>query len=428
MTTEYRNFFHYSSRLNMAGVLGDVHVELLKLKKADSWFMFTRDLLLKHEILTSTLDVNDEYDDPNKSKSLRKNGNVFFKARLYWKAVDMYNRCLKACKPNTECHALAQANRSAAYFHMGQYEHCLKDALCVVESDNYPSNLVYKLHERIGHVEHILGYTERAKKSYALCLKRLDEADMSAVKKRKFRMAISIAVSNCEEVEEEPTKSTTTMETLCVEQLVGGKNENIPALSAFVELKLSENMGRGVYATCDINPGDVVAIDEPYICGPLSEFREVCHYNGCMKIHSSLIHCPKCLLVFYCNKDCMNKDYKDGHNLLCPIMYHIKSRPGITKINELAIKWFLRAYSKMGLKKYCAIVDNFSESKIDPIKRGFDEIGQYKSDDFLTAYSLDIIVNEMSIDVLFFFNCIAVDMLHYLMLSGFKIPECYIAS
>jgi len=121
----------------------------------------------------------------------------------------------------------------------------------------------------------------------------------------------------------------------------------------------------------------------------------------------------------------MNKDYKDGHNLLCPIMYCIKSTPGITKINELAIKWFVRDYSKMGLKKYCAIVDNFSESKIDPIKMGFDEIGQYKSDNFLTAYSLDIIVNKMSIDVLFFYNCIAVDMLNILILSGFKIPECY---
>jgi len=124
----------------------------------------------------------------------------------------------------------------------------------------------------------------------------------------------------------------------------------------------------------------------------------------------------------------MNKDYKDGHHLECPIMHFIKATPGITKMNQLAMKWFLKAYIKMGLKNYCSIVDNFSESKIDPITRGFDEIGQYKSDNFLTAYSLDSNENKMSIELLFFFNCIAVDMLHYLILSGLIIPECYIGT
>jgi len=125
----------------------------------------------------------------------------------------------------------------------------------------------------------------------------------------------------------------------------------------------------------------------------------------------------------------MNKDYKEGHNLACPITCFIRSKiPGISRMNELAMKWFLKDYLKMGLKKYCSIVDNFSESKIDPITRGFDEIGQYKSDHFLTAYSLDTRENKMPMEVLFFFNCIAVDMLHYLILSGFKIPERYIGS
>jgi len=124
----------------------------------------------------------------------------------------------------------------------------------------------------------------------------------------------------------------------------------------------------------------------------------------------------------------MDKDYKDGHHLECPIIYFIKSTPGNTRMNELAMKWFLIDYLKMGLKKYCSIVDNFSESKIDPMTRGFDETGQYKSDNFLTAYSLDNSENKMSIDVLFFFNCIAVDMLHYLILSGFKIPNLYMGS
>jgi len=75
---------------------------------------------------------------------------------------------------------------------------------------------------------------------------------MSAENKRKFREAVEIAATECEEL---PTRQKRTIKTPPVEQLVGGRNENIPALSAFVELKMSENMGRGVYATRDINPG-----------------------------------------------------------------------------------------------------------------------------------------------------------------------------
>jgi len=68
-------------------------------------------------------------------------------------------------------------------------------------------------------------------------------------------MKVQNAVTECDEVEEMPIDSTTTRETPGVEHLIGGRNKNIPALSAFVELKMSKNMRRGVYATHDINPG-----------------------------------------------------------------------------------------------------------------------------------------------------------------------------
>ncbi|XP_029342267.1 SET and MYND domain-containing protein 4-like [Acyrthosiphon pisum] len=422
---EYYKFFHYTIRLLKANVMDDVIVELYKQKSANSRFMFTRSLLRKHKILASTLDDGFEYDHPSTSTNLRQSGNALFKAELYEEAADMYTKSLKGSKPSTECYALAMANRSAAHFCMGKYDHCLRDARCAMAT-NYPSKLAYKLYERAGHAERKLGLVERAKESYAVCLTRLDEADMSAENKRKFRVAVEIAVTECEQVLTEQERA---MKIPIIEHLVGGRNDNIPALSAFVELKMSEDMRRGVYATRDINPGDVVAIDEPYICGPSGNDTEVCHYNGCLKMDFALFRCPKCFMVYYCTKDCMDKDYKEGHNFACPIIYFIRSRiPGISRMNELAMKWFLKDYLKMGLKKYCSIVDNFSESKIDHITRGFDEIGQYKSDNFLTAYSLDNRENKMPMEVLFFFNCIAVDMLHYLILSGFKIPEQYMGS
>jgi len=250
---EYNNFMHYTNRLLVADVLGDVYVDLSKLNSPNSRFMFTRDLLLKHKMLFPTLGGDLRFDHPNVSTSLRQQGNKFFKAKQYGKAVRLYTKCLTRSDSNTECHALALANRSAAYFHMGWYELSLKDARWAMESDYYPSGLAYKLYERAGNAERKLGLVERAMRNYAACLTRLDEADMSAEKKREFREAIEKVVAECKQMFTERKKTMKTPRS--DEQLVGGRNKNIPALSAFVELRMSENMGRGVYATRDINPG-----------------------------------------------------------------------------------------------------------------------------------------------------------------------------
>jgi len=69
----------------------------------------------------------------------------------------------------------------------------------------------------------------------------------------KRRAAMAKAATECKELFTEHKKRKKVPR--ADEQLVGGRNENIPALSAFVELRMSKNMGRGVYATRDINPG-----------------------------------------------------------------------------------------------------------------------------------------------------------------------------
>lgn len=249
---EYDNFLHYSSRLLMADVLGDVYVDFSKLKSPNSQFMFTRALLREHKMLIDTLDFDMEYDKPTVSAILRHTGNEFFKAKQYAKAADMYTKCLTGSNPNSESHALALANRSAAYFHMGQFDLCLKDARWAMGS-NYPSKTAYKLYGRAGHAERVLGLVERAIRSYAECLTRLNESDMSAEDKREYRIAIEKFANACEQVLAEHKRKTKSPRP--DDQLVGGSNEHIPALSAFVELRMSENMERGVYATRDINPG-----------------------------------------------------------------------------------------------------------------------------------------------------------------------------
>jgi len=118
----------------------------------------------------------------------------------------------------------------------------------------------------------------------------------------------------------------------------------------------------------------------------------------------------------------MKMDANDGHIYQCPLMHSIKQISGIPKLNELVLKIFLKEYVKMGIQEYCSVVNNLSETTIDPKTRGFVN-GQYKSEHFFTAYSMEGHENKITNNILFLLNCIAAEILQYLMLSGFHIPE-----
>lgn len=132
--------------------------------------------------------------------------------------------------------------------------------------------------------------------------------------------------------------------------------------------------------------------------------------------------------AYYCNEDCLQKDIQDGHNLECLIIFSIHTLPGNSKTNALALKWFLKECTKKGIEEYCSVLNNIDKTKIDPKTLGFDENGQFKSDNFLAAYSMRNSTNKRSLKILFFMHCIAVEMLEYIMLSGFIIPDQCVAT
>lgn len=124
----------------------------------------------------------------------------------------------------------------------------------------------------------------------------------------------------------------------------------------------------------------------------------------------------------------MQKSYNEGHQVECSILQSIRSLPGIPKTNELVLKCFSMDYSKIGLDKYCSIINYHSTTPVDLLTKGFDENGQYRSDSFFTVYSLGNDLHNLSADIMFFFNCVAVLILQYLILSGFEIPEHYLTT
>lgn len=78
----------------------------------------------------------------------------------------------------------------------------------------------------------------------------LNSTQLSSTEKEKIKIRISLSIKKCEKVEDNTKK----MKTNC-KQFLEIKNVEIPGLSKFVEIKYSEEMGRGLYVSNNINPG-----------------------------------------------------------------------------------------------------------------------------------------------------------------------------
>ncbi|XP_050436187.1 SET and MYND domain-containing protein 4-like [Adelges cooleyi] len=415
----YNNFFYYTDQLDEEYVLGDVYAGFSSAKNAEERFAYTLDVMKRYGILPSKLDSCEDYrKDHRFSQGIRQMGNEHYKAKNYSLAITYYTKSLIESGSSKECYTYALANRSAALFYLKEYHLCLIDIHRAIQS-GYPTELVYKLYKRAGNCESLLGHGEMAKCSYNKCVIYLANSTLSEDQKSKLEKDIIVAIEKCNGLIQQKVINKNRND----EQLLGGKHKNIPALSQCVELKSSKDMGRGVYATCDINPGDVVAIDEPYLNGFSSTSVSSCYYSNCMKTCLAVIPCCKCSFAVYCDDSCMQKGFNEGHSFECQILRKVVSIPGIPKINRFALKWFLKEYTKLGIDQYCLTVHSFFTTSIDLLVRGFDSNGFFLSKNFCAAFSMETNEDKMSMDVKLFFNCIAVEILNYLILNGFQIHD-----
>ncbi|XP_050535720.1 SET and MYND domain-containing protein 4-like [Daktulosphaira vitifoliae] len=418
----YNDFFYYSDILVDENLLGDVYVGFSNAENDEEKFMYTLDIMKRNGMFPSKLEsCKHRLSDSNiiNAQDNRGLGNELFRLKEYLKSLNCYTKSIILSKNNTECYSFALANRSAALFHLKEYQLCLNDIHRALQF-NYPTKLFYKLYERAGNAERLLGNSERAKNNYKKCLKFLDKASISNDIKTKIKKCIEDNLEKCDGliehqhvINEQRTK----------EEIVGGKHDSISSLSKFIELRYSDDFGQGLYATCNINPGDIVAIDKPYICGFSMDSTFICCYNNCMKKCLAAIPCAKCSLAIYCDDECMQKSHEEDHFLECPILYYINKLPGIPLINRLTVKWFTKEIIKFGIDNYCNKVRSLNTFSVNLLTKEFDRNGFFNSNDFCTAYSMAINDDKISLDVKFFFNCIAVEILNYMSLGGFEIYD-----
>lgn len=96
-------------------------------------------------------------------------------------------------------------------------------------------------------------------------------------------------------------------------------NENFPCASDAIKVSYSEEFGRHIVATRDIDVGELLVVEEPH---NKMMALENCfsHCWHCLRATWNGIPCDNCVNVIYCSEKCKATDWSIFHNLECTLL------------------------------------------------------------------------------------------------------------
>lgn len=159
----------------------------------------------------------------------RELGNQMYQNSQFYDAICFYNESLlqaKTLKSNSLL-SLAYSNRSAVFFTVKQYELCLEN-IKLAKEHGYQADKLPTLDVREKKCNDILAH-QKAK----------DPADDAT---SFFKLSYPA-------------------------------NNKIPFIISCLEMRETEQYGRGIYTNKDLKPGDIVAIEKPFMFLTYGDFR-----------------------------------------------------------------------------------------------------------------------------------------------------------
>lgn len=178
------------------------------------------------------------------------------------------------------------ANRSAALYHMERHDYALTDAEEALRV-GYPQELRYKLEERRARCFLGLKMHSDAVLAFRNALKALDNTKLSVEKKQKLEADIRIMLAVIEKGEQiaqiaasVPQKTEGKRQCKKPAPKMENCNPVYPACSKAVNIKdEGGDIGRHAVATKNIEPGELLVIEDPYCSFLLAEYRCDCLIN-----------------------------------------------------------------------------------------------------------------------------------------------------
>uniref|UniRef100_A0ABD2XIP5 SET domain-containing protein n=1 Tax=Trichogramma kaykai TaxID=54128 RepID=A0ABD2XIP5_9HYME len=116
----------------------------------------------------------------------------------------------------------------------------------------------------------------------------------------------------------------------------------------FVEIKQTENTGRGLYAKTDFKAGDLVLVEKPCFIMP-HFFNQYIFCSHCLAVAWTGIPCETCHDYIFCSLKCKNTARKEYHLIECSITpYLILCDPDITVWNHMSLKFIMSLMNEYG--------------------------------------------------------------------------------
>ncbi|XP_030041498.1 protein-lysine N-methyltransferase SMYD4 [Microcaecilia unicolor] len=271
--------------------------------------------------------------DPEAAAFYKQEGNKRFQGKKYASAAVLYSKALSHATTGSEEIAVCFANRSAALFHLGQYQVCLEDIERALDS-GYPEQLVYKVLLRRAECLLQLQRPQEA----AQVLRELEEklASQHSLSSNKCQ-AVLVHIGNLKALETKHQSSRVTKHNpgYPIQDLVlCSQNPRICTASSAISLCLSSAKGRHLVAAEDISPGEMLVKEEAFVSVVVPEERPLPAYNverdwdtevGNEERHCHLclvqaiapVPCQGCSYAIYCSYKCKDKAWQDYHWAEC---------------------------------------------------------------------------------------------------------------
>lgn len=284
------------------------------------------------------------------------NGNKKPDERTHEKVWRFYTQSIALAPNGSSELALGYGNRSALLFHLEKYEDCIKDcdrAIEITSCDFLKCKLMCRKAECLAVL-----YKNSAQSVCDEALKKLSELDILDDLKSKFvdklyNILNTLKISNLVEQKNKPEDFS--------EYTNLDYQKEVPCASKSVRINYSKQWGRHITATKDINPGDIVAIENNF-CTLLLQPGMYLFCSNCLQPAWSSIPCRYCIYDIYCSEQCMSEAWNKFHEFECPVYPYIWDINQEITTGHLAIRLVLIMIHNAGgikqLKKAVAGVEN----------------------------------------------------------------------
>ncbi|CAB4064363.1 unnamed protein product [Lepeophtheirus salmonis] len=204
------------------------------------------------------------------SGAFREKGNCLYKNGDFNASLSVYNQALCLAPKSEDVYPITLANRSAVWYALQKYENSIADITRSLAS-SYPKELRFKLLERKAKCQMALKWKK--------CSEETIEEFVDCVKDpSSFKLGFADSVS----IGHSPTQ------------------------------------GRFTYANRDINPGEIIAVDEPYV-KQLDKEHIKTHCWHCLGRAPLPIPCDNCSGVMFCSDVCLRLSSTSYHKYECGI-------------------------------------------------------------------------------------------------------------